>query len=70
MRLLYQKDGYFGFKEFADASEVKYAILSHRWYPEGDILFADIPNQHQKDVAAKRGWRKLQYSTKQAKDDG
>ncbi|KAI7159665.1 hypothetical protein KC343_g7531 [Hortaea werneckii] len=71
MRLLYRDaQGTYHLKEIADALEERYAILSHRWYPEGDILYADLANQHQPEVRNKQGWRKLRYAVDQAEQDG
>ena len=71
MRLLYRNsDGQYAFKEVADANGEQYAILSHRWYPEGeDVLFADVVNQNKKDVMSKSGWRKVNYALNQASAD-
>ncbi|RMY73210.1 hypothetical protein D0863_04030 [Hortaea werneckii] len=71
MRLLYRDaQGTYHLKEIADALEESYAILSHRWYPDGDILYADLANQHQPGTREKQGWRKLQYAVDQAERDG
>ncbi|KAI7285083.1 hypothetical protein KC345_g1912 [Hortaea werneckii] len=71
MRLLYRDtQGTYHLKEIADALEERYAILSHRWYPEGDILCADLANQHQPELRNKQGWRKLRYAVDQAEHDG
>ncbi|KAI7534111.1 hypothetical protein KC331_g12736 [Hortaea werneckii] len=71
MRLLHRdaQDTYH-LKEIADALEEHYAILSHRWYPDGDILYADLANQHRPEIRNKQGWRKLQYAVDQAERDG
>ncbi|RMY47433.1 hypothetical protein D0863_15638 [Hortaea werneckii] len=71
MRLLYRDaQGTYHLKEIADALEERYAILSHRWYPEGDILYADLANQHRPEIRDKQGWRKLRYAVDQAERDG
>ncbi|KAI7159613.1 hypothetical protein KC349_g4003 [Hortaea werneckii] len=71
MRLLHRDaQGTYHLKEIADALEERYAILSHRWYPDGDILYADFANQHQPGTREKQGWRKLQYAVDQAERDG
>ncbi|KAI7195795.1 hypothetical protein KC363_g1252 [Hortaea werneckii] len=71
MRLLYRDaQGTHHLKEIADALEERYAILSHRWYPAGDILYADLANQHQQKIRDKQGWRKLRYAVDQAERDG
>lgn len=71
MRLLYlDAQGTYHLKEIADALEERYAILSHRWYPEGDILYADLANQHRPEIRDKQGWRKLRYAVDQAERDG
>jgi hypothetical protein len=52
----------------------KYAILSHRWgAPEDEVLFADITNrnpEHRANTRNKIGYRKVDYSCRQALDDG
>ncbi|KAI7215808.1 hypothetical protein KC333_g5238 [Hortaea werneckii] len=71
MRLLHRDaQGTYHLKEIADALEESYAILSHRWYPDGDILYADLANQHQPEIRNKQGWRKLRYAVDQAERDG
>ncbi|KAI6893871.1 hypothetical protein KC318_g9882 [Hortaea werneckii] len=71
MRLLHRDaQGTYHLKEIADALEERYTILSHRWYPDGDILYADLANQHQPQIRNKQGWRKLQYAVDQAERDG
>ncbi|KAI6896961.1 hypothetical protein D0869_15690 [Hortaea werneckii] len=71
MRLLYRDaQGAYHLKEIADALEESYAILSHRWYSDGDILYGDLSNQHQPETREKQGWRKLRYAVDQAERDG
>ncbi|KAI7196520.1 hypothetical protein KC324_g4439 [Hortaea werneckii] len=71
MRLLHRDaQGTYHLKEIADALEEHYAILSHRWYPDGDILYEDLSKQHQPEIQEKQGWRKLQYAVDQAERDG
>ncbi|KAI7376277.1 hypothetical protein KC336_g19828, partial [Hortaea werneckii] len=71
MRLLYRDtQGTYHLKEIADALEERYAILSHRWYPAGDILYADLAYQHQQEIRDKEGWRKLRFAVDQAERDG
>ncbi|RMZ34758.1 hypothetical protein D0859_01050 [Hortaea werneckii] len=70
MRLLHRDaQGTYYLKEIADALEERYAILSHRWYPDGDILYADLANQQQPEIRNKQGWRKLRYAVDQAERD-
>ncbi|KAI7500979.1 hypothetical protein KC367_g3241 [Hortaea werneckii] len=71
MRLLYRDtQGTYHLKEIADALEERYAVFSHRWYPAGDILYADLANQHQPEIRDKEGWRKLRFAVDQAEQDG
>ncbi|KAI7477342.1 hypothetical protein KC357_g4572 [Hortaea werneckii] len=71
MRLLHRDaQGTYHLKEIADALEERYAILSHRWYPAGDILYVDLANQHQPEIRDKEGWRKLRFAVDQAERDG
>ncbi|RMZ09330.1 hypothetical protein D0862_03657 [Hortaea werneckii] len=71
MRLLHRDaQGTYHLKEIADALEERYAILSHRWYPDGDILYGDLSNQHQPEIKEKQGWRKIQYAVDQAELHG
>ncbi|KAI7240054.1 hypothetical protein KC330_g1533 [Hortaea werneckii] len=71
MRLLHRDaQGTYHLKEIADALEERYAVLSHRWYPSGDILYGDLSKQHQSETRAKQGWRKLRYAVDQAERDG
>lgn len=52
----------------------KYAILSHRWgAPEDEVLFADIVERdavHRANALDKKGYKKLWYSCRQAREDG
>jgi len=54
-------------EEFPDNAIPKYAILSHTWGRD-EVLFQDI---HQPELAAKKaGYRKIQFSARQAYEDG
>ena len=51
-----------------------YAILSHRWgSPSDEVLFADLNRRDSCQIAttlAKRGFIKVQYCYRQARQDG
>ena len=67
MRLLYRdRFGTIQFDEFNDASEVKYAILSHRWgKPEEEISFVDI-RDHRPLNRKPQALFKLEHALEQA----
>lgn len=54
---------------FNDESQLPpYAILSHTWLSDDDeITFDELGHEN---LQEKRGWRKLDYSRKQAAEDG
>jgi len=72
MRLLrYNKSTGYSFHDVLEASTVKYAIVSHRWYEDGrDVLYDDIINQYEPSAIVKDGWKKLDYARMQAEKDG
>lgn len=68
MRLLYFKnDGQLALTEDLDKNTEPYAILSHRWGKEGEVLFEDIATGR---AATKLGYRKIEFCRRQAARDG
>lgn len=60
----------YAFKDGNDAADVKYVILSHRWYSDGDILFKVIESDAPIRDLQRKGWQKLRYTIRQAYKDG
>ena len=55
---------------FSDDNKIpKYAILSHTWQDGQEVLFADMSSGIE-TVRGKSGYKKLQYSCRQAQNDG
>lgn len=70
MRLLHRTATGFDFKEFDDARDVRYAILSHRWHgSDEEITYKDIKKKRSLDTKL-RGLQKLTYTLEQASEDG
>lgn len=70
MRLLCRTAEGFQFQEFNEASEVRYAILSHRWHgTDEEISYKDIKKGRSLDTKLK-GLQKLTYTLDQAAEDG
>lgn len=68
MRLLKTSD--FQLEYFSDDRKIPdYAILSHTWQEGQEVLFADMSSGIE-TALGKSGFRKLQYSCKQAQNDG
>lgn len=57
----------FELEEFHDCTQVKYAILSHRW-EEQEVLFKDMvhANGSVKQLTSMKGWYKIERSCKEA----
>nr|OQO28749.1 hypothetical protein B0A51_02518 [Rachicladosporium sp. CCFEE 5018] len=86
MRLLHWTENGFALEDVADPSDYRYAILSHRWHDDGEILYADIlayPNGpvagwtvshgdfHAAPIVPKaRAWQKMRYAMQQTRKDG
>ncbi|OQO10794.1 hypothetical protein B0A48_04094 [Cryoendolithus antarcticus] len=86
MRLLHWTDQGLGFEDVVDPSEYRYAILSHRWHDDGEIMYADIlayphgpvtgwtlsadNSGGQLSVPRATSWQKLRHAMQQTKKDG
>lgn len=54
-------------EEFQDSRIPRYAILSHTWEEDSEILFQDM--QKMKRPKTKRGYTKIRYACQQARKD-
>jgi len=70
MRLLYRTEEGLEFKWFDEASQVRYAILSHRWLDvEEEVTYKNIKNKRPLESKPK-GRQKIVYLLDQAAKDG
>ncbi|KAF2259654.1 HET-domain-containing protein [Lojkania enalia] len=66
MRLLHFSSGKLVLTDFSGKRIPPYAILSHRWDGDNEVLFVDLNNNYWRK---KRGCRKIEFCAKQAAQD-